>query len=168
MLMPIQLPRRTSTRGERALAPSRPPAWSRQGVVVVVACLAAACGRGGAREPLAPIRLTAPQSQALGKMNEAGRTALHGRSWSYEFGAGCVLRIRRFHESREEPHADFNIAGGRIDVVPYANGGFGVKAYAKGTGADLFDSASEAAATTFAAQTRTLSSACASASHRTP
>jgi hypothetical protein len=117
---------------------------------------------------LSPIRLTAQQSQALGQMNEAGRTTFQGQSWSYEFGAGCVLRIRRFYEFREEPHADFNIAGVRIDVVPYAIGGFGVKAYAKGTGAALFDSASEAAASTFAAQTQVLRSACASTAQRAP
>lgn len=93
-------------------------------------------------------------------MNEAGRLAYEGRSWRYEFGVGCVLRVRHFFSSSEEPYTDQPMSGVRIDVVAYASDGFGVKAYVKGSGADLFDSVDQQKANAFAEHLRVLVAPC--------
>lgn len=93
-------------------------------------------------------------------MNQAGTQAYEGRSWQYEFGVGCVLRVRHFFSAHEEPYTDQPMTGARIDVVAYAGSGFGVKVYAKGTGADLFDSADQQKANAFAEHLHVLVDPC--------
>lgn len=95
-------------------------------------------------------------------MNEAGTSAFGGRTWQYEFGAGCVLRVRPAFEGRKEPSHDYVMVGRSIDVIAYASDGFGVKAYdgRKGDSVDLFDSASDKEANSFARYADGLIAAC--------
>jgi len=102
-------------------------------------------------EPLAQASLNAAQTEALRRMNEAGTTAYAGQTWRYQFGAACVLRIRRTFEGRADRPQDHAMAQRTIEIVSYPDG-FGVKAYgiAKGGSVDLFDTTSTAQAKSFA------------------
>jgi hypothetical protein len=130
--------------------------------VVAVMCLGA-CSERHPAEPLVPSRMDAQQAEGLRRMNEAGTTAFAGRTWNYEFGAGCVLRVRQASDGHPEPLRDYVMTGRNVDVVPYASGGFGVKAYdgRKGSSVDLFDASSNAEAISFARYARRLIAPCA-------
>ena len=123
------------------------------------------CSRRPEPVALAPANLQAAQIEALRRMNEAGATAFEGRTWHFEFGAGCVLRVRRNLEGRVQSLLDHAMAEGTIDVVPYPGGGFGVKAYGrlKGGIADLFEAGSDIEARAFARHASRLVAPCASA-----
>jgi hypothetical protein len=129
----------------------------------VCLCMAiAACGPAGPRvAPLAPATLTAEQTTALQRLNEAGKVTFEGRTWRYEFGAGCLLRVQRSFEGRHDGLKDIPMAGRRVEVVNYIEG-FGVKAYARGMGGseDLFDSMSPERAQAFAGTATELVAGC--------
>ena len=118
---------------------------------LVAASVLGACTKQPPGEPLAAVSLNPQQAEGLRRINEAGTTAFGGRTWQYEFGAGCVLRVRPAFEGRKEPSHDYVLVGYNVNVVPYADNGFGVKAYDshKGGSVDLFDSASNNDAVSF-------------------
>jgi len=140
--MPAQLASHpTSRRGSPGSMQSGP--WPGTALAIALSALSAACGPSRAPAPLPPAALSAGQTSALQHMNTAGRTAFDGRTWTYEFGANCTLRIRRSYEGNPDGQRDVSMAGRKIEVVAYLEG-FGVKAYARGMGGseDLFDAAS--------------------------
>jgi hypothetical protein len=129
----------------------------------LLAGLLAACSPQPKQQPLPKVRLAGPQQEALRRMNEAGATPHQGRTWRFEFGGACVLRVSRSYEGRLENSSDQELAGRRIEVIEYASRGYGVKAYGtgrKGGSADLFDAASDVDANAFAMQVRKLVDAC--------
>jgi hypothetical protein len=131
--------------------------------MLLVGFICAACTPEQKQQPLPKTRLTAPQQEALRRMNEAGTSAYRGRTWRFDFGGACVLRVSRFYEGRLEDSLDHTLGGRRVEVIEYANHGFGVKAYGtgrQGGSADLFDAASDVEAKTFAAQVSKLIGAC--------
>jgi hypothetical protein len=111
--------------------------------------------------PLPPATLSADQSAALQCMNEAGRTPFEGRTWHYELGSGCVLRVQRSQDGRSEGPRDLAMAHRQIEVITYVEG-FGVKAYARGKGGseDMFDSTSSAQVQAFADSANRLIAPC--------
>ena len=128
----------------------------------VVAWLTA-CHREPRLPPLKPSRLLdASQVESLRKMNEAGRVPFAGWTWSYEFGADCVLRVRRTYDGAEQSPEDHPVYGYSIETVPYTTAGFGVKGWASdgSGGIDLFDARREADAKDFAEQVARLIAKC--------
>jgi len=94
-------------------------------------------------------------------MNEIGAIAYRGRTWNFEWGADCVLRIRHSFQGHLESLGDHPLAGRKVEVIPYADGGFGVKAYLpKGGSTDLLDTPSEENAKAFALLADRLAGSC--------
>jgi hypothetical protein len=123
----------------------------------------AGCNPQHKQEPLPKLRLTGPQLEALRLMNEAGTAIYQGRTWRFEFGGACVLRVMRSYDNRVEGSADLGLTGQQIEVIEYASQGYGVKAYGtgrQGGSVDLFDSSSDVKAKAFAMQVSQLSAAC--------
>lgn len=139
----------------------KPGPWPGTALAIVLSALSVACDPSRPTVPLPPAVLSAGQTAALQHINAAGRTAFDGRTWSYEFGAICTLRIRRSYEGNHDGQRDVAMAGRRIEVVPYREG-FGVKAYARGMGGseDLFDAASSVQAQDFARAAAELAGPC--------
>ena len=99
-------------------------------VVVVVVGLSLGGCEPRSKEP--PLKTGPPppeQTEALRQMNEVGAIAYRGRTWNFEWGADCVLRIRHSFQGHLESLGDHPLAGRKVEVIPYADGGFGVKAY---------------------------------------
>ena len=94
-------------------------------------------------------------------MNEVGAIAYRGRTWNFEWGADCVLRIRHSFQGHLESLGDHPLAGRKVEVIPYADGGFGVKAYLpKGGSTDLIDTPSDENARAFALLAGRLAGSC--------
>jgi hypothetical protein len=123
------------------------------------------CGREPVLAALPPASLDRSQSEALQRMNTAGATAFAGWTWRYEFGAGCRLRVIKRYEGRPIPVNEYVLVDPRVNIVPYAGAGFGVKASpgAKAGSADLFDARNEAQARAFAQDVERLLAACGAA-----
>jgi len=111
-----------------------------------------ACTGEAPHQPLPPAPLSEAQARSLQQMNEAGPHPFGGWSWSYGFGAGCVLRVQRRYQGVPDGVTDLALAGHVVEVVPYATDGFGVKARdpAHGGTVDLFDARQRADADAFA------------------
>jgi hypothetical protein len=134
----------------------------RAAAAFLCACALVACDRPPQRAPLAPASPTPAQAEALHQMNEIAATRFGGWLWHYEFGDGCVLRIERRFDGRVQSLDDHTLAGHRISVVPYATGGFGVKAYppSNAGSVDVFDAPAQDAAEAFAQDARRLIGRC--------
>lgn len=134
----------------------------------LAAGLAAAAGtlvacKGEVRhEALRPAELSEAQARSLQQMNEAGPHRFGGWSWSYGFGAGCVLRVQRRYQGVPDVVTDLALAGHVVEVVPYATDGFGVKARdpQRGGTVDLFEAAQRADADAFAREASRLIAPC--------
>ena len=126
-------------------------------VVTLVACK----GEAG-HEALPPASLSESQARSLQKMNQAGPQRFGGWSWSYGFGAGCVLRVQRRYEGAPDVVTDLPLAGRVVEVVPYATDGYGVKARDPGRGGtvDLFEARQRADADNFAREASRLIAPC--------
>jgi hypothetical protein len=124
--------------------------------------LLAACQRDPDLPPLPPASLSATQSQALARMNEAGASSFAGWTWRYEFGNACRVRVVKRYEGRVVPPSEYSLSDHYIEIVPYPGAGFGVKAYprSKPGSADLFDARDEAQARGFAADVERLLAPC--------
>jgi len=131
-------------------------------VVVVVVGLSLGGCEPRSKEP--PFKTGSPppeQTEALRQMNEIGAIAYRGRTWNFEWGADCVLRIRHSFQGHLESLGDHPLAGRKVEVIPYADGGFGVKAYLpKGGSTDLLDTPSEENAKVFALLADRLAGSC--------
>jgi hypothetical protein len=94
-------------------------------------------------------------------MNEVGASASRDHTWGFEWSADCVLRIRHSFQGHLESLGDHPLAGRKVEVIPYADGGFGVKAYLpKGGSTDLLDTPSEENAKVFALLADRLAGSC--------
>src|SRR5215207_3939316 len=133
----------------RAMSDAAPTRrWPSVCLAVALSALYSACQPAKfSATPLPPATLSPAQAAALQRMNDEAKTAFDGHTWRYEVGAGCVLRVRRSFEGRDDSLRDMAMGNRKIEVVPYTEG-FGVKAYARGKGGseDLFDSMSNAQA----------------------
>ena len=131
-------------------------------VVVVVVGLSLGGCEPRSKEP--PFKNGPPppeQTEALSQMNEIGAIAYRGRTWNFEWGADCVLRIRHRFQGHLESLGDHPLAGRKVEVIPYADGGFGVKAYLpKGGSTDLIDTPSDENARAFALLAGRLAGSC--------
>jgi hypothetical protein len=138
---------------------SKPP---RVSAALLCACALAACDRPPHRPPLAAASATPAQAEALSEMNEIAKARVAGWLWRYQFGSGCVLRIERRFDGRVQSLDDHGLAGHRISVVPYATGGFGVKAYppSNAGSVDVFDAPAQDTAEAFAQDARRLIDRC--------
>src|SRR4026207_751291 len=99
-------------------------------VVVVVAGLSLGGCEPRSKEP--PLKTGPPppeQTEALRQMNEVGANAYRGHTWGFEWCAAWVLGLRPRFQGHPESLGDHSLAGRRVEVIPYAPGGFGVKAY---------------------------------------
>lgn len=121
-----------------------------------------ACGREPDLPPLPPAQLSPSQADALKRMNSAGSAAFAGWTWSYEFGAGCRMRVIKRYEERAIPVVEYVLADHYVEIVPYPGSGFGVKAYprAKAGSADLFDARGESQAAAFVKDIEQVLTAC--------
>jgi hypothetical protein len=131
--------------------------------IVGASVLLAGCLDSSSELPALPgVQLTGPQSAALTNLTQAGSQAFNGRTWTFQFGAGCVLRVSTRFGGRHESSTDTAMLERSVEVVPYATGGFGVKAVdiRKGGSADVFASASELDAQAAAAALRGLIEPC--------
>lgn len=130
--------------------------------LMLTAFVAMACQRKTELPPLPPAPLDARQAQALERMNAAGALPFAGWTWRYEFGAGCKMRVIRHYEDHPTPVNEYVLVDQVIEIVPYADAGFGVKAYprAKPGSAGLFDARDEAQAQAFATEVRQLLGPC--------
>jgi hypothetical protein len=156
----FELIRRGAARAVGSLRlPSKP---QRVAAALLCACALVACDRPPQRPPLAPASATPSQAEALNGMNELAGTRFAGWLWRYQFGSGCVLRIERRFDGRVQSLDDHGLAGHRISVVPYATGGFGVKAYppSNAGSVDVFDAPAQDTAEAFAQDARRLIDRC--------
>jgi hypothetical protein len=155
--MTIPAPRRAGRTGVQEPLPPQ-----RMASALVFAIALVACDRAPQRPPLAPASATPAQAEALHDMNEIAGARFAGWLWRYQLGAGCVLRIERRFEGRVQSLDDHALAGHRIAVVPYATGGFGVKAYppSNAGSVDVFDARAQDAAEAFAQDARRLIERC--------
>jgi hypothetical protein len=130
--------------------------------VVSATIVLCACSPSQAPAPLAPVALQPAQTEALRRLNEAGTTAFDSRTWRYEFGANCLLRVHRTSNGRRQAPQDVPMSGHVVEVLAYGTGGFGVKAVptSKGGSFDLFDTASDVEAQAFASRARVLTQGC--------
>jgi hypothetical protein len=115
-----------------------------------------------ATPPLPGTEVTAEQAQLLASISRLGAAGLQPWSWQYELGPGCTLRIQRFFESRPDTWREQTLIDHAAEVVPYATGGFGVKARPTTGGGttDLLDTLSQADAEVFARAFQSLASSC--------
>ena len=130
---------------------------------LATALVALAACKGEARhDVLPPAALSDSQARSLQRMNEAGPQRFGGWSWSYGFGAGCVLRVQRRYEGTPDGVTDLPLAGHVVEVVPYATDGYGVKARDPGHGGtvDLFEARQRADADAFAREASRLIAPC--------
>ena len=136
-------------------------------VVAVVVGLSISGCEPRSKEP--PFKTGPPppeQTEALRQMNEIGAIAYRGHTWSFEWGADCVLRIRHSFQGHLESFGDHPLAGRKVEVIPYADGGFGVKAYLpKGGSTDLIDTPSDENARAFALLADRLAGSCKEPKH---
>lgn len=130
--------------------------------------LLTACEQEPDLPPLPPATLDRSQSEALQRMNTAGATTFAGWTWHYEFGAGCRMRVIKRYEGQPTPVIEHVLVDRYVEIVPYADAGYGVKAYlrTKAGSADLFDARTEAQATAFATDVERLMTACAGSADR--
>ena len=134
-----------------ALRPLPRGALAAAGLAAAAGALVA-CTREARHEALQPAQLSEMQARSLQQMNAAGPHRFGGWSWTYGFGAGCVLRVQRRYEGAPDVVTDLALAGHVVEVVPYATDGFGVKARdpAHGGTLDLFEAGQRADADAFA------------------
>lgn len=122
----------------------------------------AGCKPEAGHGALPPADLNEAQARSLQQMNEAGPHRFGGWSWSYGFGAGCVLRVQRRYEGTPDGVTDLPLAGHVVEVVPFATDGYGVKARDPGRGGtvDLFEARQRADADAFAREASRLIAPC--------
>ena len=134
----------------------------RMAAALLCAAALVACDRPPQRAPLAAASATPSQAEALHEMNEIAGTRFAGWLWRYQFGDGCVLRIERRFDGRVQSLDDHALARHQISVVPYATGGFGVKAYppSNAGSVDVFDAPAQDVAEAFAQDARRLIDRC--------
>jgi hypothetical protein len=152
---------RSGTRSEISWLQSRNP-WLTLASATAFFVLLAGCGREPDLSALTPVSLNRSQSEALQRMNAAGASIFAGWTWSYEFGAGCRLRVLKRYEDRPTSVMEYPLLDHRVEVIPYAGAGFGVKAYPREQpgSADLFDARTEPQAAAFAVDIQKLLTAC--------
>jgi len=140
----------------------RRPRWRALVPVVGVAVFSLGGCQPRSDEPAFKAGASAPeQTEALRQMNEVGANAYRGHAWAFEWSGDCVLRIRHSYQGHLESLSDHSLAARKVEVVPYADGGFGVKAYLpKGGSTDLFDTPSDEHAKAFAQLAGRLAGSC--------
>ena len=139
-------------------------------IVVFASLLLAACGR----EPpptipsITPATLTVEQQKILSQLNITGGHAFEERSWTYQLGGGCKLRIVSRFKGNPYRFEDVPLASVSIRVIDYSGApGHSVMAYSVAPVArgsfDLLDTDQKARALEVAASVESLQRTCQSA-----
>jgi len=139
----------------------------RRGLIYLCgALLLIACGdKAPAIPPLNPATLTVEQQATLAQLNAAGARAFEQRTWEYQRGSGCLLRVTYRLQGKFYRFEDIHLPSMSIKVIDYlAVKGYGVMAYSvgpgKGESVNLLDTDDKDHALEMAARFKTLQGSC--------
>ena len=124
------------------------------------------CGdKAPAIPPLNPATLTVEQQATLAQLNAAGARAFEQRTWEYQRGSGCLLRVTYRLQGKFYRFEDIHLPSMSIKVIDYlAVKGYGVMAYSvepgKGGSVNLLDTDDKDHALEMAARFKTLQGSC--------